>query len=519
MELEKSFIHKNDRIASAYAQATVEDDYNLPDYKPDLMKMIDAVGDVELEETKVGSQSVFVQGKLKFTVLYRGESGEKRISSLQGEIPFREKMNMDGVEELDPVTVKAEVADLGISVINSRKISLRSVLEFQAECRVTTDIAVPVAVPEETDYEVKKRSHQVLQLLENKRDVLRMRQELSLPKDKPNGSELIWSVVDFEGAGFRLTSEGVEIAGTARLCLLYQGMEDAAFAWYETSTAVSGILPCHMCAQAEHYQVKICGVRPTVELREDGDGEMRLIALDLSLEVEISLWKEEEISLVEDLYSLAGELEVERKPEMLEQMLIKNSGKTKVTGEMVLDDLEEAIYLCSGHSRVRIRREDIVENGVEVEGDLLVDVLYLTGDEDLPLGCARKTFPFTQTLEAEGIDENSFVDLEAGVEQLQLTLSDGHHAAVRGEIQLNMIVFSREELALIQRVEEKAPDEQSMQESPGMVGYIVQKGDSLWKIAKENHTTVDNLRETNGLEEDAIFPGQKLLIVKSVPLP
>ena len=32
-----------------------------------------------------------------------------------------------------------------------------------------------------------------------------------------------------------------------------------------------------------------------------------------------------------------------------------------------------------------------------------------------------------------------------------------------------------------------------------MVGYIVQKGDSLWKIAKENHTTVDNLREITAL--------------------
>ena len=74
---------------------------------------------------------------------------------------------------------------------------------------------------------------------------------------------------------------------------------------------------------------------------------------------------------------------------------------------------------------------------------------------------------------------------------------------------------------MIQRVEEREPDddEQALQESPGMVGYIVQKGDSLWKIAKENHTTVDNLREINSLEEDAIFPGQKLLIVKSVPLP
>ena len=200
-------------------------------------------------------------------------------------------------------------------------------------------------------------------------------------------------------------------------------------------------------------------------------------------------------------------------------MLIKNSGKAKGSGEMTVDELEKAMYVGSGDSRIRIRRKEIVEKGVEVEGDLTVDALYLTGDEDLPLGCARRTFPFTQILEAEGIDENSLVDLEAGVEQLQLTLSDGHHAAVRGEIQLNMMVFSREELPMIQRVEEREPDEQALQESPGMVGYIVQKGDSLWKIAKENHTTVDNLREINSLEEDAIFPGQKLLIVKSVPLP
>ena len=115
--------------------------------------------------------------------------------------------------------------------------------------------------------------------------------------------------------------------------------------------------------------------------------------MDLSLEVEISLWKEEEISFVEDLYSLTGELEVERKPETLEQMLIKNSGKTKVSGEMTLDELEEAMYLCSGHSRVRIRRKEIVEKGVEVEGDLTVDALYLTGDEDLPLAAPAEPFP------------------------------------------------------------------------------------------------------------------------------
>ena len=48
------------------------------------------------------------------------------------------------------------------------------------------------------------------------------------------------------------------------------------------------------------------------------------------------------------------------------------------------------------------------------------------------------------------------------------------------------------------------------------MGYIVQPGDSLWKIAKKFHTTVDNIKETNGLTEDEIRPGDKLVLIKEI---
>ena len=56
----------------------------------------------------------------------------------------------------------------------------------------------------------------------------------------------------------------------------------------------------------------------------------------------------------------------------------------------------------------------------------------------------------------------------------------------------------------------------ALQQSPGIVGYIVREGDRLFGIAKEHHTTIDNLVETNHLTGTLVKPGEKLLIIKTV---
>ena len=49
---------------------------------------------------------------------------------------------------------------------------------------------------------------------------------------------------------------------------------------------------------------------------------------------------------------------------------------------------------------------------------------------------------------------------------------------------------------------------------PQLQEYRVRRGDSLWKIARTHGTTVDEIREVNGLRDSQIFVGQ----VIDVPL-
>ena len=64
--------------------------------------------------------------------------------------------------------------------------------------------------------------------------------------------------------------------------------------------------------------------------------------------------------------------------------------------------------------------------------------------------------------------------------------------------------------------EEEALDMERLQNSPGLVGYIAKSGEDLWQIAKENHTTIRDIMETNGWKEKQLAPGDTILIVKRV---
>ena len=68
----------------------------------------------------------------------------------------------------------------------------------------------------------------------------------------------------------------------------------------------------------------------------------------------------------------------------------------------------------------------------------------------------------------------------------------------------------------IEEIGEEPLDMEQLQNRPGLVGYITKEGDDLWQIAKENHTTIRDIMETNGWKEKELKPGDTILIVKQV---
>ena len=67
---------------------------------------------------------------------------------------------------------------------------------------------------------------------------------------------------------------------------------------------------------------------------------------------------------------------------------------------------------------------------------------------------------------------------------------------------------------MIREIELCEPDAEKYKRTPGMVGYVVKSGDSLWDIGKRYYVTISQLKEVNELVTEEISAGDKILVVK-----
>ena len=156
MELLKKNIHMDRTRSEAVTQITLEDDLNVPEQKPDVSALNFEKGMVFIDEMKPGTDHVNIRGRLVFDVLYHTREGGCGLGVLEGKIPFEEKINMQGVTAADTVTAEGQIDDLNISIINSRKLSIRGLVVFDISIHEIRDAEISYGMENEEDYEVQK---------------------------------------------------------------------------------------------------------------------------------------------------------------------------------------------------------------------------------------------------------------------------------------------------------------------------------------------------------------------------
>ena len=514
MELIKRNIHMDRIRAEAVTQFTLEDDVNIPENKPDVSTLNLEKGELVVDEIKPATDSVTVKGRLCYVVLYHTAEDGSSLVVLNGQLPFEERVILQGAVPTDTVIVEGEVEDLTVGLINSRKLNVQSLITLTARVEELYDEEAPIAIHGEEKTEYRRMPVNLAQIAICKNDIFRLKEEVSLPSNYPNIFQILWNNISLGDVDFKAMEEKLTVSGDVHLFVLYEGEgEEHPIRSFETTIPFSGVLECHGCREGMLPDIRYHLGQQELAVRPDFDGEERSIGLELVMDISIRIYEEENLEIISDVYGVSNEINTVTHRADLRRLLARVTGKTKVTDRIHVAG-GSVLQLLHSEGSVALEQQNTVENGILVQGSMSVKILYITGEDEAPYGCAQAQIPYSYTLEVSDIAPEDMGKVHAEVEQLQVTMLDGEEMDVKAVLSFSTVVFKNISVDLISQVTVSELDSSKMNDLPGMVVYVVKEGDNLWNIGKKYYVPVDVLRELNSLDNDDLMPGPKLLVVK-----
>lgn len=518
MELIKKNIHMNKLKCKSSLQLTLDDDFNVPDVKPDICKIIKEQGAIKINDVKMMNGKLMVKGALFFNMLYFSDESTRPVHSISGEVPFDEVIHLDDACIGDEAIISWELEDLTTALINSRKFSVKSIVRITVLIEELYDEVTAVSVTGEEDIQFINKSITVTDIAVDKKDTYRIKDQIHLPSNKANISEILYSEVELRNPEARLSENKFNVKGELIIFILYASEdEEKPLEYFETELPFATTIECNGCTEDMIDNIDFAIASKSLEIMPDSDGEQRVIDVEVVLELGIKMYDEEDLELLNDAYSPFKELTPVIKDAHYENLLVKNNSKVRVNDMVRIPGNQPGVLqICHASGEVKVDEINPVDNGLEVNGVLEVQILYICADDTRPINSIKGMIPFTQTIEVKELKPTSTYNVKPAVEQLSVMMLDSEEIEVKAGIGLNAIVFDSITEPIITDIEVSDVDYEKLQAMPSIIGYTVKYQDSLWNIAKKYYTTVGRILELNGLDNDNIKVGDKLLIMKKV---
>lgn len=515
MEIRTKNIHQEEKKGKNSLFVTLDEDFNVPDSKPDIDYILRQWGELHTELIRCEEGKVGVSARLDFAVMYQGV----KLDNLIAGIDINEKVNVDGITSDAKPVCNLKLEDLTIKMIHSRKLNVKAVVEIEIIWEEICDYQLGSECDNDGRAQVLTENVDVAQLKVQTNDSIRVKEEIMLPGGKPNVGRIIWKEVTLCHVEERMQEEGIRISGELKAFIIYESdNEEGTISWMETSTPFDNTIDISGVTSDMVGKVRPSLESSAIDVKNDGDGEARIFVLEACVAVSIKAYEECSVPIIKDMYVPLKVVSMEKKPCKLKKLAMKNNSRCRAGKRTKINSMNSKdgsiLSVCNVCGNVRVQMVNPTDNGIEVNGLVDAKVFFVTANDGMPWESVDITFPFSHMIECRNMTDNCSYEVEGRLEDISCIMVGNDEIEFKAVIGLDAICFEEVVVDSIEAIEVGEMDDREYMTIPGMIGYVVKENDSLWSIAKNNHTTCDKIKALNKMTTDRVNCGDKLLLIK-----
>ena len=508
LELNKEPVFLSEVIFDGQAEQGVEFDYVLPDYYPDIFKILKCTLLPGIVSYNVSGTQLSMDGVVYIKALYLSEnSGE--IHCVEHKYTYSKSVDMVRSGEKLTVTITPKVDYCNCRAVSGRRLDVRGAVS----CKIrVSSVRQTEIISDAAGLETKKVP---LTYCGGK---LTASRQFAVREDieTGTGSGGIQSVIYWDSAAevtdTKIIADKVVVKGEVRIKALYlvknsDGKQDTEV--MEAVVPISQIVDMEGVNDKHICYVKLSVMDCSLEVKPSEAGENRLLGCDMTLDCIITASMENTVSLLTDVYSTEYEttftkssIKTEYSPQLIDrQLTLKN--------ELVCSEgaLQEIFDCRCEISNVTCRASE--DGQLTVSGQCSSSAIgRLVSGTPVFL---EKSGPFELAVDA-ACGESCSVEPDLQVGSVSFSITGDSTVEMRIILQFKGCLYSVRSVDVINEIITDTEKPKAKNTEYALKLYFAEANEEIFAIAKHYNTCAEAIMAENELESDVTTEPCMLLI-------
>lgn len=470
----------------------VEADFSLPEYMPEILRIIKSTAQPKINSCKMVGERVTVDGECELRMVYTAEDGG--IYTFTQTRPFTRHCEDLLFNEAVDVVSNASVSYVNCRATSTKRAEIKAGLVIKVTAFLEENEEI-IALDENSCIEEKCVPVRAMSLGCKKTRSFSMSDTISLPA---SCAFIISSRASAICTEIKKISNKIMIKGEAVVEICYVPAADKTCTEHiKHSLPINQIL--EFDGMEERYTgnvtLKVNAVDVMQKNEQDGNGTSFDVAL--GIDASVCMWEEREMTVICDAYAVGANVELK---------------KDSFTFFSALDEIRENYIFKSdfqvsgeGVSKVLDSTGEISNVTVKVgNGSLVVcgslNLSLILKDLSGSLTNINKILDFNYERKFDSDTTDVFCLPSLCVMSLDCVEKGNNGIDVRAEINIVGSVFGKICLDVVTDITES--EIQVQRKTNAITVYFPEKSENLWSIARRYNTTVTAIAEENNLEGD-----------------
>ena len=504
IETQKEKLSINKLVAEKREIIFAEGDMIVPDSKPDILNTICTSGVVSIYKKEVQEEKMRIDGTINTYIMYMPDGSEDTVRGLNASLDFSENIGIQNCKEgMDDIT-DIKIKSIEAKVLNGRKISIKATLEVNIRIYSKEEVEIINNMENADNIQILKEDLTVNSLVGSGETKIYAKDNIQIDSID-NLAEILKAEINLVDKDIKISYNKVLTKAEAEVTFMYL-TEDNRINKVTYKIPVVGFIDIQDVTEENlcdvNYEIRNIVIKPNSQ-------EEHSIYVEIEIQAKCSVYEIKQINLIQDMYSPTENLNFETKQilTMTEKQSVKNI--KQIREKINLNDVENE-SLIDVDVEPNIINENKINTKILYEGEMNLRFIFV--NQRMQIDIKETKIPFEYTVEnlqnGESLNTNNCLEIKSK----DFIIQDGGDINCNIDMETNTNMYRTANINMIDSIQEEGEREE---QDYSIMMYIVKKGDTLWKIAKEFGSTIDGIARVNGIEDkNLIFPGQKLFIPK-----